>query len=346
MTLNLSSDTHQPDAASDSTPQVTLVGLFEDAIDARNALAGLRKDGSPSASVSLLLRDRKADEGGPTQRHGAVAKAVDEADLNAHSGWLQGLASLIVPERGTFLVAGMLGSALAGVSLDAGEDDELPVSALEMILEDFGFVADEVDYIESRILAGAMLVAVTTNDQRQLASSRDVLAENNAVHIGAARTTDDVAQAASELLESPPEVYGDSDVVVTDAVAPLRALINGTQGVKWARSLKGRRVVDRDGEESGRIDNLIAEPPADDTSIGSEHLRYIVVSYGGVLGLGRRMAAVPVEHITLDDDLARVSVAREVLQQAPSYDPGAPFSRREEQVVCAYFGCTPYWSED
>ncbi|MGH9175355.1 MAG: hypothetical protein ACRD1H_13410, partial [Vicinamibacterales bacterium] len=115
MTLNLSSDANEPNLDADDE-HTTIVALFEDAIDARNALAALRKAGCPAGEVSVIVRDRAADEGGPIARHGAVARAVDEAALNTHSGWLLGLASLIVPERGTFLVAGPLGAALAGLS--------------------------------------------------------------------------------------------------------------------------------------------------------------------------------------------------------------------------------------
>ena len=69
----------------------------------------------------------------------------------------------------------------------------------------------------------------------------------------------------------------------------------------------------------------------------------VVVGFGGLLGIGRRLAAVPVEHVTISADPATIGVTRDVLQDAPAFVDGAPFSRREEQVVCAYFGCTPYW---
>ncbi|MDQ3549702.1 MAG: PRC-barrel domain-containing protein [Chloroflexota bacterium] len=345
MTIDLSSDNNQQHEGRGASAHITLVGLFEDVIDARHALTALRKERCPAETVSLIFRDRKADEGGPAQRHGAIAKAVEDADLNGLSSWLQGLASLIVPERGTYLVAGLLGAALAGVTLD-DDDAGLPDTALGTILSDFGFGDDECDYLESRLQAGAMLVGVTTADQQIVTEARKLLADDNAVHIGAARTSKDVAGAATELLESPPEVYGVGDVVVTDAVAPLQTLVNGKDGIDWARSLKGTSVVDRDGDESGRIENLIAEPGVDDgEAIGHEHVRYVVVSFGGVLGIGRRFAAVPIEHVTLDGDPVQISIVRSVLQQAPAFDPDAPFSRREEQVVCAYFGCTPYWSE-
>jgi hypothetical protein len=344
MTLNITDDNHQPAELSHEVREfVTVVGLFEDQIDAKHALTMLRKDGCPRESISLIVRDRKADEGGPAQRHGAVARAVEEADLNGHSRWLLGLASLIVPERGTFLVAGPIGAALAAVTLDA--EDALD-SALATIFSDFGFTEDEITYIESRVQAGAMLVAVTSSDPSTRTSARNLMSADNAVHIGAALTSEGVAEAATGLLVSPPEVYDTSDVVVTDVVAPLQTLIDGKQGVDWARSLKGIRVVDQDGADCGRIENLIAELASDDgDEIGQEQVRYVVVSFGGVLGIGRRMAAVPVEHIAFTSDPAEVRVERTVLQDAPAYVPGAPFSRREEQVVCAYFGCTPYWTE-
>ncbi|HYI16195.1 MAG TPA: PRC-barrel domain-containing protein [Thermomicrobiales bacterium] len=345
MTLNISSDNDQQPVSSGTSETrefATVIGLFEDMIDARHALSVLRKEGCPREAVSMIVRDRKADEGGPAQRHGAVAKAVEEADLNGYSQWLTGLASIIVAERGTFLVSGPIGAALAAVTLD--DADELD-SALATILGDFGFAGDEVTYIESRILAGAMMVAVTSPDPAIRTSARNLMSNDNAVHIGAARTATEVADAAIELLESPPEVYDASDVVVTDVVAPLQILIDGKQGVEWARSLKGTQVVDRDGIECGRIENLIAEHAADDEAeVGRDLVRYVVVSFGGMLGIGRRMAAVPIEHVTISDAAAQIRVSRDVLQDAPTYVAGAPFSRREEQVVCAYFGCTPYWS--
>jgi len=341
MTLNI--DDHDQPVELPNEQQrefATVVGLFEDQIDARHALSTLRKEGCPREAVSLIVRDRKADAGGPTERRTVVAKAVEEADLNGHSNWLLGLASIIVRERGTFLVAGPVGAALAAVTLDA--PDALD-SALATILSDFGFGEDEITYIESRLQAGAMMVGVSSSDPSTRAMARNLMANDNAVHIGAAITAEDVIEAATELLVSPPEVYQASDVVVTDAVAPLQTLIDGKHGVEWARSLKGCRIVDRDGSDCGRIENLIAEIGSEDTAASREDVRYVVVSFGGVLGIGRRMAAVPVEHISLDGDPAEVRVTREVLQEAPAYVAAAPFSRREEQVVCAYFGCTPYW---
>ena len=75
-------------------------------------------------------------------------------------------------------------------------------------------------------------------------------------------------------------------------------------------------------------------------------VRYVVVGFGGVLGLGRHHVAVPADQIALDTPPLRVNIDRDVLHRAPPYDPDAPFSLREEQAVCAYFGTKPYWATE
>ncbi|HUG61228.1 MAG TPA: PRC-barrel domain-containing protein, partial [Methylomirabilota bacterium] len=273
--------------------------------------------------------------------HGAVARAVDQADLTGHGGWLVSLASLIVPERGVYLVAGLLGAALAGVSLDPTA--AVNESALRAILANFGFALDEATYLESRLQAGGTLIALTTRDLQLLAATRQTLGNNNAVHISVAATSPDIVAAAGELLVSHPEVFEPGDVVVTDAVAPLQLLLTSPSGAGWAIVLQGARVVDRAGVESGRIEDLIADAANGASVSGVDQVRYVVISFGGLLGLCRRLTAIPAGEISLNTDPVRLSVERAVLHNAPAYDPDAPFSRREELVVCAYFGCAPYW---
>ncbi|HKG26032.1 MAG TPA: hypothetical protein VKB09_10320, partial [Thermomicrobiales bacterium] len=92
----------------------TVLGLFDDHIDAEQTLVALRRDDRPAEQVSVLVRDRAADAGAGPERHGEVARAVVANALNAVSGWLLGLAALIVPESGTYLVAGPIGAVLTG----------------------------------------------------------------------------------------------------------------------------------------------------------------------------------------------------------------------------------------
>jgi hypothetical protein len=68
-----------------------------------------------------------------------------------------------------------------------------------------------------------------------------------------------------------------------------------------------------------------------------------VVSFGGLLGLGRHRIAVPADQIDLRAAPVRLGVSKDVLHRAPAYEQDVPFSRREEMAVNAYFGTTPYW---
>ncbi|MEA2582867.1 MAG: hypothetical protein QOF33_952 [Thermomicrobiales bacterium] len=337
------------------TSRFTVLGLFDDAIDAELTLVALRRAERPAEQVSVLVRDRAADAGTGPERHGEVARAVVANALNAVSGWLLGLASLIVPENGTYLVAGPIGAALAGVrtiegrqrqrALDGGGEEyteitDLSLGGLSYTLTEFGFRPDEAAYLQSRLTAGSALIAVTTSDTDQLHATRRLFADHSAVHIGQAETGEVIVHEAEELLAAPPE-EAVGDVVVADAVAPLRFLCSsGSHGVP-APPICGAVVFDAVGEETGQLEDLLAEgsPTAAVTPI----VRYAVIGFGGLLGLGRHRIAIPAEQVDLQTDPIRLTVTKDVLRRAPAYEPDMPFSRREEMAVHAYFGTTPYW---
>jgi hypothetical protein len=337
----------------------TVVALFEDTIDAERALVALRKADHDAERVSLLVRDKNADEESGADRAGAVARAVVATALDAVGGWLQGLASLIVPERGTFLVAGPIGAALAGKRDGSSETviaatavatsaSDLAGGGLLRTLGDFGFSAEEATYLEHRLAAGVALVAVTANDEAASQATRRLFADHDAVYIGTARTDSRLLAEAEALLGAPPEVAAGGDVVVTDAVARLRRV--GEQGGSArSKALCERPVVDEAGEELGRIEEVLVESVDATGPTGPEPerevVRYVVVGFGGVLGLGRRHVAVPAPLLDLDAHPIRLRTDKKVLQRAPAYDEGAPFSRREERAVSAYFGTPPYWQE-
>ena len=327
----------------------TAVGLWEDEIDAEQALTALRKAHESADRVSVAVRDKAADEGTSAERSGAVARAITATALGPAGGWLHGLTSLIVPERGTFVVAGPIGAVLAGVAGTDAPDREVNAGGLFRTLVDFGFSPDEATYLEHRLAAGITLIAVTTDDESTLQTTRRLFADHNAVHIGMAITAAAVFAEAEALLNAPPEVSSGGDVVVTDAVAPLRR-VSTEGGSSAAAALRHRDVVDDAGEELGKIEEIIEEEiqPGGPASPDGERrqIRYVVVGFGGVLGLGRHHVAVPAALADLDADPIRLRVDKRVVQRAPPFDEDAPFSRREERAICAYFGCDPYWLRD
>lgn len=332
----------------------TVVALFEDTIDAERALVALRKADHAADRVSLLVRQGATDEEGGADRAGAVARALVATALDAVGGWLQGLASLIVPERGTFLVAGPIGAALAGkgdgadTSYVAASATDIESGGLIRTLGDFGFAIEEATYLEHRLAAGVALVAFSARDESSAVTARRLFADNDAVYIGTAQTAAGLLAEADALLQAAPEALRGGDVVVADAVAPLRRI--GEQGGSpEAAALRHRPVVDGADEEFGRVEDVLVENVDPDGPDGPEPereiVRYLVVGFGGVLGLGRRHVAVPISLVDLATIPLRVHADKKRLQGAPAFDEDIPFSRREESVVYAYFGAAPYWQE-
>jgi hypothetical protein len=335
----------------------TVVGVFEDSLDAREGVHALRKAGCPAEAVSILLRDRAPlDDGKSIQRNG-IAQVMETADLDDHGGWLIGLITIVVPEPGAYLTAGPIGAMLEGMNArerdDVPDDEPLPppdryeppthVQVLATLLE-FGFGQDEAEYIDRRLDSGSIVLAVTSADRELLQTTRRLFAQNNAVHLGMARTPNDVAQRAADLLVEPPELTRSPEVVVADAVAYLLRLCTNGMQTDLAR-LCGMRVLDRDGDELGTIEELLAEEDPDQAS-DTLHIRYAVISHGGLFGLGRRKSAIPADYLIVEDDAARLDIDRDHLDDAPGFDEQQPFSRRDERAICVYFGVQPYWPDD
>jgi len=66
--------------------------------------------------------------------------------------------------------------------------------------------------------------------------------------------------------------------------------------------IRGRRVYDQDGNEIGKVDDLLVDP-------SQRRVRFLQVTSGGFLGLGGTMMLVPVEAITMVSD-DRVEIDR------------------------------------
>lgn len=326
---------------------MTIVGLFEDRIDAEDALLAMRRAQDQPDQVSLLIR-ASSQTGEQELDTEILARALVNTALDAVGGWLQGLTSVIVPERGTYLVAGPLGAALAGIGVDQETPThhaELPpprrgeaISLLHTFVE-FGFGNDEASYLEHRLAAGAVIVALTSSQRGRLQASRRLFADYNAVHIGQARTDAVLMAEASALLAAAPEVSQGGDVIVADAVATVRHLCEIVQELPGFHGVCGSDVIDPTGRGAGVIFDLLGEELSQDDPI----VRYVVVAFGGLLGLGRHFVAVPRDLVDLDGRPVKIQVDREVVQRSPRFDPNGPFSRRLETSICGYFQTKPYW---
>jgi sporulation protein YlmC with PRC-barrel domain len=112
-----------------------------------------------------------------------------------------------------------------------------------------------------------------------------------------------------------------------------------------AAKIIGERVVNTEGEQLGNIKDLMID--LDDAQIA-----YAVLAFGGFLGLGDKLFAIPLEALIFGEDHTVIlDVDREVLKNAPGFDKDRwPDSAQYEAGwlldIYEYYGYSPYWMPD
>jgi sporulation protein YlmC with PRC-barrel domain len=79
-----------------------------------------------------------------------------------------------------------------------------------------------------------------------------------------------------------------------------------------ATRLPGNAVVDRHGEDIGRLERIMVD-------VASGRIAYVVLAYGGVFGLGERHCALAWEDLVLDAERRCFVLdrAREKIEERP-----------------------------
>jgi sporulation protein YlmC with PRC-barrel domain len=112
-----------------------------------------------------------------------------------------------------------------------------------------------------------------------------------------------------------------------------------------ATEIIGYKVVNREGEQLGNIKDLTID--LDDAQIA-----YAVLSFGGFLGLGDKLFAIPLEALVFTDNhTVLLDVDKEVLKNAPGFDKEHWPDVDQYQggwllEIYEYYGYSPYWSPD
>lgn len=337
-------------------PVRTIIALFDDTIDAEHALTALRRSEQPSGDISVVLRERIADSDSRSRRETLLSRVVASSALEDVGGWLQGLASLILPEdRASYLVAGPIGVMLASIREarnEGAEDsiDEEPYKVtnrqLTRALTLFGFDQDEATYVELRVVAGSPLIAVTSEHAPVLRAAHAIFSQHTAVHIGLTHTESSIQSIAARLLLTGP--MGGGPVVITDAVAPLRSLNEPEYYSYFDRSIRSRSVVSRSGHPIGKVADVLYEAQMWEDSENRSELRrtiprYIIVQSSKTLPFGRRLTAVPAELVDVDQNPVLLRISQSELRRAPRYDSSRPLSRQDEVTLRRYFHVRNYW---
>ena len=106
-------------------------------------------------------------------------------------------------------------------------------------------------------------------------------------------------------------------------------------------SIIGTNVVNPEGESLGSIKEVVIDP-----FIG--RIAYVVVSFGGFLGMGEKLFAIPFsafEYCETDNEYI-LDISKELLTEAPGFDAGCWPSMSDEKWnrdMYMYYGRLPYW---
>jgi hypothetical protein len=108
-----------------------------------------------------------------------------------------------------------------------------------------------------------------------------------------------------------------------------------------AETLTGDDVVNPAGEVLGTIKALMLDVP-------SGRIAYTVLSFGGLLGIGDKLFAIPWPALTLDTDHKRfiLDLDKERLIQAPGFDKEHWPAMADPQwaaSIHSYYNVQPYW---
>lgn len=109
-------------------------------------------------------------------------------------------------------------------------------------------------------------------------------------------------------------------------------------------SLSKDNVRNREGKKLGDIKDFMID-------LDSGHIVYAVLSFGGFLGMGDKLFAVPWEAFSIDEDNERfvMDIDKDVLENAPGFDKNDWPSRPNREFinrVHTHYGYESYYDEE
>ena len=106
------------------------------------------------------------------------------------------------------------------------------------------------------------------------------------------------------------------------------------------QDIRALDIYDVDGEQVGTVEDLYVER-------GSGLPRFLVVSAGGLLGMGKKHFLIPVEEVSRDVGAERVTVnrEREKVLGSPGFEPEEVPKPDVQRAVRAYYADGPSGTE-
>lgn len=106
-----------------------------------------------------------------------------------------------------------------------------------------------------------------------------------------------------------------------------------------AGTIKGDRVVNKDGDNLGKIEELMID-------LQDRRVAYAAVSFGGFLDMGNKSFAIPWRALFLrpHEHAFALDISRDVLENAEGFDKDKwPLTRDELFSTYTYYGYQPHW---
>ncbi|UII31387.1 PRC-barrel domain-containing protein [Fulvivirga ulvae] len=110
-----------------------------------------------------------------------------------------------------------------------------------------------------------------------------------------------------------------------------------------ATTIEGTDVVNAKGENIGEIKDLMIDWE-------NSTIAYAVLSFGGFLGFGEKLFAIPMEALEFDtsrQDTIILDIEKEHLENAPGFDKDewpAHADRTFIDSIYKHYGYEPYWT--
>lgn len=107
-------------------------------------------------------------------------------------------------------------------------------------------------------------------------------------------------------------------------------------------SIHGTDVVNREGENLGHIEDIMID-------LSTGRILYTVLSFGGFLGIGNKLFAVPFNSFTIDQANEKfvLDYDKDFLENAPGFDKNDWPATNDVDFnteVYSYYSVDPYWT--
>lgn len=111
--------------------------------------------------------------------------------------------------------------------------------------------------------------------------------------------------------------------------------------VMSASSLMNDRVMNEQGEDLGKIEEFMID-------LDTGCIAYAVLSFGGILGFGDKLFAIPIQAFKLDEDRKCfiLNISKDKLKNAQGFDKNNWPDFADQTwgtTIHDYYGYEPYW---